>query len=210
MTPPQKPGLSEALAKLRARFLASSGATVDIFTGLASRLEAGPADADALETLQRELHRTHGTSGSYGFHTASRAAATLELVVARWRAEPGLDGGRRATIVRRFAEVLSRAFAGDSAPRRVLLVDVDDALVVPLVSEVLHRGYAAERIAAAVLAATLADDPASIAGILAGRDAAIDHPGTPGVTPAGTHGVTRVGAGDDAAAAITACCGPTP
>lgn len=203
MTTPGKPDLTSTIARLRERFLASSEQTIATFGSLAERLAGEPADVDAIETLQRELHRTHGTAGSYGFHAASRAAAALEAVAAQWLAAPALDPARRGAIVRRFAEALDRAFTGDgSASRRILLVDVGDESFVALVSEALHRGVTAERVAAAALAGVLAERAGTVVGIVAGPDASVGE--------AGGTAVVRLAPGDDAAAAIRSLCGQTP
>jgi HPt (histidine-containing phosphotransfer) domain-containing protein len=202
MTAPHRPDLATTLSRLRDRFVARSGAIVQVFVDLAGRLGRDPLDREVLDTLHRELHRTHGTSGSYGFHAASRTAAAFEAVAARWVADPALDASRRAAIVSRFAEALERAFSSGAAGRRVLVVDVPDELLVPLVSEVLHRGFAPERLSPVALATALHDDPSAFAGLIAGTDAAI--PALDGVA------VTRLASGGDVAAAVTSCCGPPP
>jgi HPt (histidine-containing phosphotransfer) domain-containing protein len=202
MTAPDRPDLATTLSRLRDRFLSKSAAMVQVFVDLAERIGRDPLDPETLDTLHRELHRTHGTSGSYGFHAASRTAAALESVAARWVADPALDAIRRAAIVGRFAEALERAFSGGTAGRRVLLVEVPDELFAPLVSEVLHRGFAPERLSPAALATALQDDPRAFAGLIAGLDTAI--PAVDGVV------VTRLASGGDAAAAVTSCCGPPP
>lgn len=148
MKPPSQ--LSEVLAKLRERFAATSGNTMATFRQLADQLQRTPAATEVLDSLRRELHRVHGTAGSYGFHEASRLAAALEQVSLRWAAEPALDEARRGAIVRQFVRGLSGAIR--SAPiaesplaRRLLLIGFDDVVALPLVTEGLHRGFFVER-----------------------------------------------------------------
>lgn len=202
MTPPARPDLAATLARLRERFLASSGQTVAIFAGLAEELARDPASAETLATLHRELHRTHGTSGSYGFHSASRVAAALEAVAARWAAEPAHDAAQRPLIVGRFAEALRRAFSGEDVGRRVLVSDVPDDLFTSVVSELLLRDFAAERVAPGALATLVTEAPGAFAAIIAGRTTIV-----PAVDQVP---VARLAAGDDVRAAITSCCGPRP
>lgn len=149
------------LAKLRERFAASSGNTLKAFEVLADQLQRTPAAPEVIEALRRELHRLHGTAGSYGYHEASRLAATLEMLVSTWQADGQRDRERRAAIVRTFAGSLATAF-GDApsgvAPgvsHRLLLVDVADGLAAPLISEAIHRGHAVERAGSAGLASIL-------------------------------------------------------
>ena len=144
------PQLSEALAKLRERFAATSGNTIAAFAQLADQLQRTPAAPAVVDALRRELHRVHGTAGSYGFHEASRLAGALELVAVRWAADPALDASRRGTIVRQFVHGLSSAIrstpAADSPlARRLLLIGLDDDLAMPLVTEGVHRGHFVER-----------------------------------------------------------------
>ena len=149
------------LTKLRERFAASSENTLKAFEALADQLQRTPAAPEVLEALRRELHRLHGTAGSYGYHEASRLAATLELLVSTWQSDGQRDRERRAPIVRTFAGSLSSAF--NDTPRRaepgfshrVLLVDVADDLAAPLIAEAIHRGHAVERTSSAGLGAIL-------------------------------------------------------
>lgn len=113
---PSPSDLPSVLAKLRVRYAASSGETVAAFDGLAERLEAAPGEPDALTALRRELHRVHGTAGSYGFHEASRLAGALEPVATAWLTDPTLDLARRGAIVRGFARALQHALKPAAAP----------------------------------------------------------------------------------------------
>jgi DNA-binding response OmpR family regulator/HPt (histidine-containing phosphotransfer) domain-containing protein len=142
---------NEAIAKLREKFAATAGNTIQAFSALADQLQRMPTAPEVVEALRRELHRIHGTAGSYGFHEVSRLAAALELVASRWQADPLRDRDRRAGIVRHFSRSLEAAFRGpsdgaqSSFTHRVLLVDIDDDLAAQLVAEGVHRGHAMER-----------------------------------------------------------------
>jgi DNA-binding response OmpR family regulator len=114
--------LTDVLAKLRERYAASAANTVSAFTQLAEQLQRNPVAPEVVDALRRELHRVHGTAGSYGFHDASRLAAALELVALRWEADPALDRSRRGAIVRQFSVALSAAL--DEHHPALLLLDV--------------------------------------------------------------------------------------
>jgi chemotaxis protein histidine kinase CheA len=100
-----------ALAALRERFLSSTDNTVGAFRGFAEQLALAPSAPAVVEGLRRELHRVHGTAGTYGFAEASRLAARMEEQAVRWAAAPELDVERRAVIVEHFVEALAAAFA---------------------------------------------------------------------------------------------------
>lgn len=154
---PSPADLQDVLAKLRERYLASSGNTIAAFRQLADQLQSTPDAPEVVETLRRELHRVHGTAGSYGLHEASRLAGALEPVAVGWTTDPSLDRSRRAAIVRQFVRSLSAAFAeedtsvptGGATAHRLLLVDVPNAAGAALVAEAIHRGYQVEQISAA-------------------------------------------------------------
>jgi CheY-like chemotaxis protein len=142
--------MAEMLAKLRERFAASSGNTLAAFTQHAERLQRTPSAPEVLDALRRELHRVHGTAGSYGFHEASRLAAAFELVAIRWAADADLDRARRASIVRQFVRALGGALSAkptEDSPlgQRLLLVGLPDEVAVPLVTEGMHSGFFVER-----------------------------------------------------------------
>lgn len=101
---------NEKLKLLRERYRASAGQIVDGFRAIAHRLAPAPADDAVLEELRRELHRVHGTAGSYGYATVSELAATLEERVAGWMDDVTLETGQRATLVTDFAERIESAF----------------------------------------------------------------------------------------------------
>lgn len=142
---------NEAIVRLRERFAATADNTLQAFSLLADQLQRMPTAPEVVDALRRELHRIHGTAGSFGFHEVSRLAAALELVAGRWQGDPVRDRDRRAAIVRQFAHALAAAFRGpnEGSPsaftHRVLLVDVDDDTAAQLVAEAVHRGHAVER-----------------------------------------------------------------
>ncbi len=153
--------LQEVLAKLRQRFAAQAGNTLSAFATIADQLQRAPTAPEVVEALRRELHRVHGTAGSYGFHEASRLAAAMELVAARWLGDPTRDRERRGTIVHQFVRALGTAFSesptGTDATlaNRLLLVDLDDEVAGPLIAEAVHRGHFVERVPAAGVEAIL-------------------------------------------------------
>ena len=101
---------NEKLKLLRERYRASAGQIVDGFHDIARQLAAAPADDAVLEGLRRELHRVHGTAGSYGYATVSELAASLEERVAGWMADATLEAGQRAALVTDFARRIDTAF----------------------------------------------------------------------------------------------------
>lgn len=154
---PSPAGLNETLLKLRERFSAASGNTVVAFTQLADQLQRHPTAPEVLDAVRRELHRLHGTAGSYGFHEASRIAGALESVAVKWTADPHLDRERRGAVLRQFARAIEAALTtgpqAEDSPlaNRLFLVGLDDEQAAPLVTEGMHRGYFVERIDAAGL-----------------------------------------------------------
>jgi chemotaxis protein histidine kinase CheA len=101
---------NEKLRLLRERYRASAGQIVEGFREIAVQLCGAPADDTVLDGLRRELHRVHGTAGSYGYAAVSDLAAALEERVAGWMADPTLEAGQRATVVTEFAQCIESAF----------------------------------------------------------------------------------------------------
>jgi HPt (histidine-containing phosphotransfer) domain-containing protein len=101
---------NEKLKLLRERYRASADQIVEGFRDIARQLAAAPTDDTVLDGLRRELHRVHGTAGSYGYAVVSELAATLEERVAGWTADATLEAGQRATLVTKFAERIETAF----------------------------------------------------------------------------------------------------
>ena len=139
---------SDALRTLRERFRETSAGTITLLEDLARQLASDPASADAIAALRRELHRVHGTAGSYGFVEASRLAAKLEQRVAGWEGDASLERMQRATIIGHFVSALRLAMSAEAGTghatvsrRRMLLVDVATAYARALRSEAALRGY---------------------------------------------------------------------
>jgi CheY-like chemotaxis protein/HPt (histidine-containing phosphotransfer) domain-containing protein len=116
LAPPNTDQVNEALRALRERYRASVANTVAGFRYLAAQLTVGPDKADVLEALRRELHRVHGTAGSFGFPDASRLAGVLEARAVRWAADPTFDRGTRGAIIAHFASALEAHVCGTPAP----------------------------------------------------------------------------------------------
>jgi len=139
---------SDALRTLRERFRETSAGTIALLEDLARQLGVDPAAPETIAALRRELHRVHGTAGSYGFSEASRLAAKLELRVEGWEQEPTLERTQRATIIGHFVSALRLAMSAEMAVghapasrRRMMLVDVAPAYARGLRSEAALRGY---------------------------------------------------------------------
>jgi len=151
-----------ALAAMRRRYANTSRGIIATFEHIGEQLSASPASDDLLNALRRELHRVHGTSGSLGFHEASRMTGAMEGVVRRWSGDPALDRERRSGIVLRFARALDKVLAAtvdEDAPkaRRLLLIGLPDGVAERLVAEGVHRGYAVEQMGAGLGPQTSAD-----------------------------------------------------
>jgi DNA-binding response OmpR family regulator/HPt (histidine-containing phosphotransfer) domain-containing protein len=138
----------DALRALRARFRATSANTVDAFRQLARQLAAAPDAPEVVEALRRELHRVHGTAGSYGFMDASRLAGKIEQRVQRWATDSVHEHAQRATIVEHFATALALAFeyedqaaAADVARPLIAFVGVSAEDQAALRSEAALRGW---------------------------------------------------------------------
>jgi CheY-like chemotaxis protein len=116
LTPPNAEQVNEALRALRERYRASVANTVAGFRYLAAQLTVKPENAEVLESLRRELHRVHGTAGSFGFPDASRLGGVLEARAVRWAADPTFDRGARGAIIAHFASALEAHVIGMPAP----------------------------------------------------------------------------------------------
>jgi len=139
---------SDALRTLRERFRETSAGTITLLEELARQLAAEPAGSEAIAALRRELHRVHGTAGSYGFLEASRLAGKLEQRVAGWEDDAALERTQRSTIIGNFVSALRLAMSAEAAlghapasRRRMLLVDVAPSYARALRSEAALRGY---------------------------------------------------------------------
>ncbi|MFN2564201.1 MAG: response regulator [Gemmatimonadaceae bacterium] len=114
--PPNTQEVTEALRVMRERYRASVANIVGGFRYLAAQLTVAPEKAEVLESLRRELHRVHGTAGSFGFPDASRLAGVLEARAVRWAADPAFDHGTRGAIIAHFASALEAHVCGIPAP----------------------------------------------------------------------------------------------
>jgi DNA-binding response OmpR family regulator len=139
---------SDALRTLRERFRETSAGTIALLDDLARQLGADPAAADTIGALRRELHRVHGTAGSYGFSDASRLAAKIEQRVGAWELDATLEITQRATIIGHFVSALRLAMSAEAAAghapvarRRMMLIDVAPPYARRLRSEAALRGY---------------------------------------------------------------------
>jgi CheY-like chemotaxis protein len=116
LTPPNADQVNAALAALRDRYRAATPNTVAGFRYLAAQLTVKPENAEVLESLRRELHRVHGTAGSFGFPDASRLAGVLETRAIRWAGDLAFDRGARGAIIAHFASALEAHICGMPAP----------------------------------------------------------------------------------------------
>ena len=139
---------TDALRTLRERFRETSAGTIALLEDLARQLAADPAAPETVSALRRELHRVHGTAGSYGFVEASRLAAKLEQRVDAWEQDGELERSQRATIIGNFVSALRLAMSAEAAlghapvsRRRMMLVDVAPPYARRLRSEAALRGY---------------------------------------------------------------------
>src|SRR5260370_5413739 len=110
-TPDLPPGLVE-------EYLAGMRRTLGLLASRAARRSAAGNDRSALETLHGEIHRIHGSAGSYGFADVSRLAAGLEATMKDWVARPDDPEVDRGSLVRWFVARLA-AMLGISVARIV-------------------------------------------------------------------------------------------
>lgn len=116
LTPQTPEQVNEALRVLRERYRASVANTVAGFRYLAAQLTVKPENAEVLESLRRELHRVHGTAGSFGFPDASRLAGVLEARAVRWATDATFDRGTRGAIIAHFASAIEAHVLGMPTP----------------------------------------------------------------------------------------------
>lgn len=115
--PPANDSIQAAIHRVREKYREALPATLAVFSSLASRLAARPTDPEVVESVRRELHRLHGTAGSYGYHEASELAAALEERAEGWIENPDLDRQDRARMIQEFVAALTLAFDnGDAGP----------------------------------------------------------------------------------------------
>src|SRR3972149_1728333 len=95
---------------LRERFLGSARAALERLQQCAALLDVDPRDANALDTLRRELHRLRGSSGSYGFAEASERIGAMEQRARTWAIDPTLEAEHRGAHLRRVVDALHTAY----------------------------------------------------------------------------------------------------
>jgi CheY-like chemotaxis protein/HPt (histidine-containing phosphotransfer) domain-containing protein len=140
---------------LRERYRATIANTVAALRQIAEQLAAAPTAPEVVDALRRELHRIHGTAGSYGFADASRLAAELEQAAVRWAIDANMDVDRRGTMTADFADALELCVEGtkgthpappprpqppaaperlDGAPHTELIIVEDDPSLVEMLA----------------------------------------------------------------------------
>jgi CheY-like chemotaxis protein/HPt (histidine-containing phosphotransfer) domain-containing protein len=112
---PSNADTNEALRVLRERYRATIANTVAALRQIAGQLAAAPSAPEVVDALRRELHRVHGTAGSYGFADASRLAADLEQAAVRWAIDPAMDIDRRSSMTAEFADALELCVEGTAS-----------------------------------------------------------------------------------------------
>ena len=160
--------MGEALAALRERYRATSATSVAALRRLAAQLVLSPDASEVVEALRRELHRVHGTAGTYGFPEASRLAAQLEERAIQWAGNPALDRGRRGAMTAHFAEALEARLCGPAAAQALVAPDAAER-IAPRESIAPPQVLAAPK--AIAPPATVAGPPGAAAAARAASDA---------------------------------------
>jgi CheY-like chemotaxis protein len=146
-TPELPPGLL-------ADYLDGMRAQLGDFAAIADCLDAHGDDLEALEALRRETHKVHGSAGSFGFWSASRLAAGMEVTAKDWLARPGDTDVDRGSLTRwfvvRLAEIMQlevpatrRADRPSGPILQADLLNVPDVIIVeddPALAELLEYG----------------------------------------------------------------------
>jgi len=201
---------SDALRTLRERFRETSAGTITLLEDLARQLATDPSGPETVAALRRELHRVHGTAGSYGFAEASRLAAKLEQRADAWEQDPELERSQRATIIGHFVSALRLAMSAEAAlghapvsRRRMMLVDVAPPYARRLRSEAALRGYQLSSARASDLTPTTLRELAPHVVVVAAEQLA----GLRELTASSTAGVIALGIGASAAQIDAAAAG---
>ena len=201
---------SDALRTLRERFRETSAGTIALLEDLARQLATDPSGPETVAALRRELHRVHGTAGSYGFAEASRLAAKLEQRADAWEQDPELERSQRATIIGHFVSALRLAMSAEAAlghapvsRRRMMLVDVAPPYARRLRSEAALRGYQLSSARASDLTPTTLRELAPHVVVVAAEQLA----GLRELTASSTAGVIALGIGASAAQIDAAAAG---
>ena len=201
---------SDALRTLRERFRETSAGTIALLEDLARQLATDPSGPETVAALRRELHRVHGTAGSYGFAEASRLAAKLEQRADAWEQDPELERSQRATIIGHFVSALRLAMSAEAAlghapvsRRRMMLVDVAPPYARRLRSEAALRGYQLSSARASDLTPTTLRELAPHVVVVGAEQLA----GLRELTASSTAGVIALGIGASAAQIDAAAAG---
>jgi len=104
---PPPPELPPGLLR---EYLEGMRAQLGVLARLADRLAVAGNDRAALESLQRETHKIHGSAGSYGFTEASRLAAGMEVTAKDWVARPDEGDVDRGSLAGWFVARIAEMF----------------------------------------------------------------------------------------------------
>jgi len=155
---------SELPPGLLEEYLESAQGQLAYLAGIAGRLAARNDDTEALDELRREVHKIHGSAGSYGFWPASRLAAGMEETAKDWVGRPHDTEVDRGSLTHWFVVRLAAALgleappAGRGAPppepapsppvaadqagtAEIIVVEDDPALADLLIYGLRSRGY---------------------------------------------------------------------
>ena len=142
-----QPDKTEAMLQtLRDRYRAGLGTTIAALELLAAQIETAEHGTPALESLRREMHRLHGSAGTYGFPHASHLAGALEARVLTWIADPDADAAERSVIVGHFIKAFRGSILGDEGaaraaePPMVLMAGLPAKYAQAVQSEAALRG----------------------------------------------------------------------
>jgi CheY-like chemotaxis protein len=115
---PPPPELPPGLLR---EYLEGMRAQLGVLSRLADRLAVAGNDRAALESLQRETHKIHGSAGSYGFTEASRLAAGMEVTAKDWVARPDEGDVDRGSLAGWFVARIADMF-GLPVPQPAVVV----------------------------------------------------------------------------------------
>ncbi|HKS07886.1 MAG TPA: response regulator [Gemmatimonadaceae bacterium] len=144
--------LEQGLQAMREKYRAGLPATLATLGQLAAQIDTTPTESAVLESLRREVHRLHGSAGTYGFDDASRLAAALEARLVAWSSDAHAEPEQRGLIVGNFiralrTSVLTPEGAPSDGPERVVaLIGVPEVVARGIVAEASLRGFNAQRV----------------------------------------------------------------
>jgi len=143
--------------ELLAEYRRAVATQVAAIKACADRLVKYPSDRDALETFRREVHKVHGSAGSYGFPEASDLAAGMEETAKDWIQHADDVQLDRGALARWFMERItdfiqptapvpqtptaSRALSGEVEAPEVISIEDDHSLAELLAYGLESRGY---------------------------------------------------------------------